>query len=305
MVSPVRKMGIDFDTGAKGSTLLISGMGRSGTTWLSEVINYDNRYRDIFEPFLAGKVREAQEFRYYHYIRPVDDIPDLAGQARRILAGKVRSGWTDQSNRKRLSFRRIIKDIRTNLMLKWLVGLRPGMPIILLVRHPLAIVSSWRKLKWGVEAGGTISDFDGIVAQENLLNDFPRIVEARDRIDRDDYFEQLLFLWGVLYSVPLYQQTGTEWLVVFYENLLLQPREEFARVFDFVGRTVSTEKIMGTVLKPSKTNFLRKDFRNSAAAMVNKWKGDFTATEIARAGEIVRIFGLDGLYDRNGLPRGI
>ena len=33
------------------NTVLIAGSGRSGTTWLSEILNYNNDYRSIFEPF--------------------------------------------------------------------------------------------------------------------------------------------------------------------------------------------------------------------------------------------------------------
>ena len=35
---------IDIDTGKKNSTIFLSGMGRSGTTWISEIINHDNSY---------------------------------------------------------------------------------------------------------------------------------------------------------------------------------------------------------------------------------------------------------------------
>jgi hypothetical protein len=45
--------------------------------------------------------------------------------------------------------RRIIKEIRSNLMLRWLAGISPCTPVVLLVRHPLAVAASWLQLGWG------------------------------------------------------------------------------------------------------------------------------------------------------------
>ncbi|MBW1855726.1 MAG: sulfotransferase domain-containing protein, partial [Deltaproteobacteria bacterium] len=127
---------IDIYTGKDDSTVFISGMGRSGTTWLSELINYNNSYRDIFEPFHPHKVKETKIFKYNQYLNPKDQNPKLLNQANKILSGRFQSKWTDRNNKKIVATERIIKDIRTNLMLKWLKGIRPDMPIILIVRHP-------------------------------------------------------------------------------------------------------------------------------------------------------------------------
>ncbi len=57
-------------------------------------------------------------------------------------------------------------------MLKWLSAIRPGMPILLLIRHPLSVIDSYKTLGWGIEAGGKTSDFDRIIEQKQLLQDF-------------------------------------------------------------------------------------------------------------------------------------
>jgi hypothetical protein len=38
------------------NTIFLAGTGRSGTTWLSNIINYKNEYRYMFEPFQSKKV---------------------------------------------------------------------------------------------------------------------------------------------------------------------------------------------------------------------------------------------------------
>ena len=85
---------IDFDISGD-STILISGMGRSGTTWLSEIINHDNKYRDIFEPFNPNKVPYAKEFKYIQYLNNENKDLKLSNTAKSILSGKIRSNWTD------------------------------------------------------------------------------------------------------------------------------------------------------------------------------------------------------------------
>ena len=86
--------------------------------------------------------------------------------------------------------RRIIKDIRCNFMLGWLKRVANNAPIVLMIRHPLQIVSSWSRLGWGKEALGHRSDFDIITSQESLMNDFPIIRDVMKRVDLQDYVER-------------------------------------------------------------------------------------------------------------------
>ena len=52
---------LDFCKDQK-NVVFISGVGRSGTTWLTELINYNHRYRILFEPFHNKKVKIVQNF---------------------------------------------------------------------------------------------------------------------------------------------------------------------------------------------------------------------------------------------------
>lgn len=62
--------GVDLAKGDHRRTVLIAGTGRSGTTWLSGLVNHDRRYRDVFEPFNPGKVEAFRGFRSKQYLRP-------------------------------------------------------------------------------------------------------------------------------------------------------------------------------------------------------------------------------------------
>lgn len=51
----------DFDY-SPDSTILISGIARSGTTWVAEVLNIGNTHRLIDEPFFPSLVSAAGDF---------------------------------------------------------------------------------------------------------------------------------------------------------------------------------------------------------------------------------------------------
>ena len=103
----------------------------------------------------------------------------------------------------------------------------PGMPIVLLLRHPCAVVASRLALGWKDNLIETME-------QEELVEDFLLPMEAEIRAARDD-FERHLFLWCIDNYVPLKQFGPGEIHLVFYENLLANPEEELRSLFGFLG----------------------------------------------------------------------
>ena len=74
-VRPSRVLGAlhaDLGRGDHKSSVFLAGSGRSGTTWVSAVINHQGAYRLVFEPFHPGKVRMMRGFRRRQYLRPGD-----------------------------------------------------------------------------------------------------------------------------------------------------------------------------------------------------------------------------------------
>lgn len=292
---------IDLDL-RPDSTIFISGMARSGTTWLAEILNYDNSHRDILEPFLPAKVKTVQMFKTNQYLPPENHDPVFIQRANKILSGNFRSRWSDWGNRKFISTRRIIKDVRANLMLKWLLRLRPKMPTLFLIRHPLSIHASWKKLGWGRGTASKAGDFEQVINQAELLVDHPLIANGLARIDPSDYFEKSIFLWGILHYVPFRQLSPEDCLFVFYENLVLKPEEELSRIFPHANKPFDYSILRHKIRTPSKTNYHEKNFSVAPESLIQDWMKDYSAAEISRAGEILEIFGLNRLYNENGFP---
>jgi hypothetical protein len=279
---------VDLGKGDHRDAVFLAGSGRSGTTWLSEVINYKGAYRYVFEPFNPARVRAFGHFRSKQYLRPGDVREAFLEPARLALSGDLKDPWTDRFNTKFVARRRLIKDIRANLLLGWMRANFPGMPIVLLLRHPCAVVSSRLALGWKDNLGETM-------AQEDLVEDFLLPVEAEIRAARDD-FERHLFLWCIDNYVPLRQFARGEIHLVYYEDLLENPEDGLRSLFGFLGEDMD-DRVYGRLGRPSPLSR-----RGAPLPSVDGWRAHVSARQLERACEILALFGLDRVYGEGPMP---
>jgi hypothetical protein len=278
---------VDLGRGDHRSSVFLAGSGRSGTTWISEVINHRNAYRFVFEPFHPGKVRILRHFRRKQYLRPGDRREEYLGPARTVLTGELRSLWTDRFNKKFVARRRLIKDIRANLLLGWMHANFPGMPIVLLLRHPCGVVASRLALGWRDVLSETME-------QEELVEDFLLPMEAEIRAARGG-FERHLFSWCVENYVPLRQFEPGEIHLAFYEDFLVRPDQELRRLFAFLDDGFDG-RAYRTLGRPSPLS------RHPEIPSVDAWRRCVTARQTERAVEILGCFGLDRVYGEGAVP---
>ena len=145
-------------------SILVAGTARSGTTWLGDLIASQIPCRILFEPFNPDLVPEYRSFSYFQYMRPGSENLEFRAFARMVFTGEIRNRWVDRQNERIVSEYRLIKEIRANLALKWLHDNFPEIPIIFLMRHPCAVVSSRMELGWATD-----SDIQPFLSQSDLL----------------------------------------------------------------------------------------------------------------------------------------
>jgi Sulfotransferase family len=278
---------LHVDLGDHRSSVFLAGSGRSGTTWVAEVINHRNGYRLVFEPFHPGRVDICGGFRRKQYLRPDDRREEYLGPARTILTGGLRSPWTDRFNRKLVARRRLIKEIRANLLLGWMGENFPGMPIVLLLRHPCAVVASRLALGWRDNLSETME-------QEELVEDFLLPVEAEIR-DARGAFERHVFSWCIENYVPLMQFGAGEIHLSFYENFLVHPEDEVRRLLAFVGEDLDG-RVWRALSRPSPLS------RREMSPSVDAWRRSVSDSQLERAMEILGLFGLDRVYGEGAMP---
>jgi hypothetical protein len=290
------------DVGSPDATTLIAGMGRSGTTWVAAVVNHDFSHRIVFEPFRPHIVRAAGVFGPFAYVRPTDRDSVRIAAAQAILSGRTPRGTVDRGHRGRVFRRRIVKEVRCNLMLGWLRAIRPRMPIVLVMRNPLAVAASWLRLGWGRVPGDERSEVDVMLEQQALLDDFPVIAQVAATVDRSDPFERSMFQWGVAHVVPLRQLRAGDAHVVHYEDMVRKSAAAVDALADYLELRIEGPSRARALATNTETDFLQRGPSADRPDLLSEFKRVLSARQVERGREILASFGLEHVYDENGLP---
>lgn len=273
---------------------LIAGTARSGTTWLAEVVASQRTCRIMFEPFNPRMVKAYARFHYFQYMRTDAADEALGAYCRSVLTGAIRDPWIDREVDVLRPRCRVIKDVRANLMLGWLHRQFPEVPMLLLVRHPCAVVASRMKLGWATD-----SDIASFTNQPDLVRDFlAGLMPAIEAADTDEAKHAVI--WCVSYLVPLAQLSGAGPMRVHYEHLCTRPRAEFARVLARLG-TDYRDSVVDTLAAPSMTS------RDGSVVVTGgdrlaDWSRALTARQVRTVLEVVDRFGLSHLYGESAMP---
>jgi hypothetical protein len=222
-----RRAFVDRAGGVERS-LLVAGSGRSGTTWLAELLA-GTRRRVVFEPLhpVRGPFPDLGVRRYP---RPGAADPALESAFEAILTGRLRDPWTDQYNATLLPKGRLVKDVWANMALGWVRDRFPEVRIILLLRHPAAVIRSQALLeRWDWHA-----DPIRLVAQPDLVADhLGGMVDLLGSAPRG--LDASVLTWCVENLVPLRALGPHGAHVVFYEHLVQRPETELRRIASFLG----------------------------------------------------------------------
>jgi len=274
------------------NSIFLAGTGRSGTTWLQEILNYDNSYRIMFEPFYPEKVNIVSDWLPFQYLNTYKVDTKYLKPALDILSGNVRNRWVDKYNKRLFSKRRLIKDIRANLILYWIKDNFPEIPIVLIIRHPCAVANSKLQANWE-------DNLKYYVCQEALMEDFLNPFEREMRKLKSS-FEKHIFSWCIENFIPLKQFHEGEMFITFYETLCVRPKSEINELFSFIGKN-STPKVLKRILKPSLETSKRSAII-SGTDLISSWRKNISDVQIKKALDILSLFGLDEIYNDSNSP---
>jgi hypothetical protein len=275
-------------------SILVAGTGRSGTTWLADIIASQISFRTMFEPFNPGRVPAFQGFHYFQYMRPGVSNDELLNYCRRVFSGEIRDRWIDRQVQHIFPKGRVIKDIRANLFLKWIQNIFPEMPLIYIIRHPCAVVLSRLELGWATD-----TDILPFLIQRDLIDDFLHDKVEIIRGARTDE-EKHAIIWCVSNLVPITQFGFNDLNVVFYEKLCLKPEEEIPRIFRVLKQRFEPS-VFEKVKSPSNTS-VRQSGIVSGEDKVKRWEKALSIKQIRNVLSVVEAFGLNYLYDGSSTP---
>lgn len=284
-----------LDTKNLDGTVLLAGSGRSGTTWLGQIINHGNPYRDVFEPLHPGRVKQVSGWPVLRYLSPSDGRAVQGETIQRLLSGRVRSRWTDAYNRRTFARQRLIKAIRANLLLGWVHEHCPQVKILFATRHPCAVSYSRLKLGWDTH-------LDELLAQPELMHD--HLEPFRETIERAEFegdaWQRHLTMWCIENRVPLRQLRPGDAHVMQYERFCETFDDEIGALFHFLGK----EKPQGiqNVRRQQSAHYRRDSAILRGGNLVGDWQTRLSAHQVDQALTLLDTFGLSHLYNERAMP---
>jgi hypothetical protein len=295
-VTPVRP-----DRGGQ-RPILLTGMPRSGTTWVGRMICASGRVGYINEPFnlavspgtfrvpvrhwytyitneneegILPALSDALEFKY----PLVRELSRCRNRTDLLHTLKMWRSFARSQNR-----RPLVKEPHAVFSAEWFAR-RLGSEVVVTVRHPAAVVSSWKRLGWSF-------DFAHLLEQPALLQDwldpFTPEMEAA-RAPSRDLVDRVALLWRIIYSVVAdYQRDFPEVRVVRHEDLSRWPLEEYAKLYDALDLSFTSEAKEAVNASSSSENPKETRVENphetfvDSRANLENWRQRLSAGEISR-----------------------
>jgi hypothetical protein len=276
--------------------VLVAGTARSGTTWVGDLLAARRPCRVMFEPFQPRKVAAYGGYEYFHYARPHEDDDALEAYCRAVFSGRIRHPWIDREVACLRPQMRLVKEIRANLILKWISLRFPEVRRLLVMRHPCAVVESRMRLRWATD-----SDIASFLAQPTLVTDF--LADKLDLIASTTTDEgKHAIVWCISNLVPLRQFASGGLPLVFYEDLCLRPERELPRVLTALGLSADDGISLDSFDRPSSTTTATSGILSRRRSL-QEWQDRLGTRRIDNVLRVVQAFGLADLYDAAGSPR--
>ena len=240
--------------------LILAGSGRSGTTWILDVLSELNGLRPVFEPLHPDAIPVASPYTN-KYIASEERHPKLQKFLDTVFDGSFNSLWSDYRIRTNLLMPRLssfsspgsmkalwgewasavkrykrygrllksspvlVKIIRGNLMLGWLRE-HYNARIVFVVRHPGAVVESRLRISgpsW--DTGPMLESYRNGQMLGPLEERYASLLNSKL-----DPAEAHTLIWCIENQLPMERASIDGYPVIFYESLLSDGEREWQRI---------------------------------------------------------------------------
>jgi hypothetical protein len=265
--------------------ILITGMPRSGTTWVGRMLYASESVGYVNEPlnlsYSPGTFRVPVD-HWYTYVTPENEhrfLPKLQEalefryplvreltrcRNRTDLHHTLKIWWSSVRSRGR---RPLVKEPHAVFSAEWFAR-RLGSEVVITVRHPAAVVSSWKRLGWSF-------DFAHLLEQPALLRDwlgpFKPEMEAA-LASSHDLVDRVALLWRIIHAVVAeYENSFPEFVVLRQEDLSRAPVERFAGLYDRLGLRFTSVAREAVAASSSGDNPTETSIENPYVTQIDSW----------------------------------
>jgi hypothetical protein len=255
---------------------LIAGHGRSGTTWVGNIIANARRVLYCFEPGSPVVTGEGDSNIWFRYLQPGDpdklfqQLFDTAFEGLPYGRRWRRAAW----HRLLPGYRIVVKEVAAFMCLEWLAE-RYDPAVLVVIRHPCPTILS--ELSQGTDSEQSRLS---LLRQSRLwdsdLEPYRGVLEAAH-----SPLEILAAIWSVRHRVLANAQARhPEWRLVFYEDLCTEPVLQFSNLFRELGLPW-TQDVEKYVIHSSTTQSPGQySGRRLSTHQLHKWQQEMTIGEI-------------------------
>jgi hypothetical protein len=313
--------------------VLVVGVPRSGTTWISHVLgstpgatSLDEPDNHFYYPF-AYRAKLKLQTLHFPCLAPSDEAPELdelwraafsqPRRSRTLVARAPRSvsmrllasagvpnisAALNGSRRPNLRLRAaealavperpqrdaehlVVKSVYAPLALDWLLA-RHAMTVVVVLREPLNILSSWAQLEWLGRPGDDMLDTLSPSVAERLASTFGA---QRSAADPSSVLSRAAWLLGLLTSaLKEGVERHPEWHVVAHEDLCRQPNERFRALFEIVG--LAWDPAVDRLLEETNRPGRGYETSRERASLPDAWRSRLSPAQVGEITDVLSAF---------------
>lgn len=276
------------------NALVITGSPRSGTTWLSNIFSAPPGFTSILEP-LHPEIKEPKQFGFSWrtFIPPDEKRPDVREYLNAVFSGKTANG----ENTRDTPFPKILKTkmwvikfVRANRLLPWLVeNFSFKYKPVLVIRHPCEVVYSQMKHP-SFRPIERMPYYDVELVEKY----FPKFHSLLKNVHTEEEIRALS--WGLDNFIPFYYWQPEKWIVLSYEELVLDSHTVLNKVYSEWGLEPLLESLL-QVKKRSREAREWSQFDSKGKKELGAYKKFFTREQICSILDIAREIGFVGFSE--------
>jgi len=294
----------------RNNPILVTGMHRSGTTWVGKMIAANKQFAYISEPLNVlhrpGVFQHNIQY-WYTYINQKNEaaylpaFKDTISFRYHVLSElqalhfpkdffRMIRDWSSFTKGRLQNKRALIKDPFAIFSSQWFAE-RLNCQVVIVVRHPAAVINSMKRLGWNF-------NFQDLLTQRELLEDW--LSPYQEEIyqvskHKSDIILQGSLLWKIIYgTVAQYQKFNLGFHIYRHEDLSRNPLESyhalyhdldlrFTRNVKDVIREYSDSKNPKN-LSSNKTHSVRLN----SSANIKNWKDSLETSEITQIRKLTK-----------------
>ena len=275
--------------------LHLAGWQRSGSTWLARMVTSSASTRMVYEPSNIRSGLFTGGEPHLHPLPLANPTDDLGLEGQDIidaLSGRISTTWTNPQVTDRLPRRRVVKDVRTVGAIPWIADRLPRTPVVLLLRHPVAVAHSIIELGWNADAATTTTG--AVPERDPLAATAAREAALINEVSR----------WSHYHAFALRHPSSASIHVILYEELVQDPSGELTRLAAFLRRYPEHwgdwAPDPAKITAPSKTSFRRAE--TSASAWIDSWSTAYAPATLDAVSAVLEAEGIDRLYGPASRP---